>query len=97
MSEITGLALRSPVKKACAQRTDSRSHHQEMNDDKDAAERYAGRSAEAFGLLPQRFDLDSVHDRSADRADRRPICPKATNLCCDWIHIEDQRMVMAHE
>src|SRR5260370_7923325 len=61
MSEITGLALRSPLKKSLRSREEIRAHLiQEMDEDKDTAERYAGaRSAEAFGLLPKGFDLDS--------------------------------------
>src|SRR5260370_31341702 len=61
MSEITGLALRSPLKKSLRSREQIRAHViQEMNEDKNTAERYASaRSAEAFGLLPKGFDLDS--------------------------------------
>src|SRR5258708_15681906 len=61
MSQITGLDLRSPLKKSLRSREEIRAHViQEMNEDKNAAERYAGaRSAEAFGLLPKAFDLDS--------------------------------------
>src|SRR5258707_6846055 len=61
MSEITGLALRSPLKKSLRSREEIRAHLiQEMDEDKDTAERYAGaRSAEAFGLLPKGIDLDS--------------------------------------
>ena len=71
MSEITGLKLRSPLKKSLRTREQIRAYViKEMDDDKDAAERYAGqRSAEAFGLLPKGFDLDSLHGRFADRAD----------------------------
>src|SRR4029077_17127943 len=61
MSEITGLTLRTPLKKSRRTREQTRAFViKEMDEDKDAAERYAGqRSAEAFGLLPKGFDLDS--------------------------------------
>ena len=61
MSEITGLKLRNPLKKSLRSREEIRAHLiQEMNEDKNPEERYAGqRSAEAFGLLPKGFDLDS--------------------------------------
>src|SRR5271163_2347109 len=55
MSEITGLKLRTPLKKSLRSREQIRAYViNEMNEDKDVAERYAGqRSAEAFGLLPK--------------------------------------------
>jgi len=61
MSEITGLALRSPLKKKPAfQGADSRPHHQGNERRQGRRERYAGaRSAEAFRLASQGFDLDS--------------------------------------
>ena len=100
MSEITGLALRSPVKKSLRSKEQIRAHIiQEMNDDKDAAERYAGaRSAEAFGLLPKGFDLDSFMIDLLTEQIAGLYDPKAHEFyVADWIHIEDQRMVIAHE
>jgi hypothetical protein len=100
MSEITGLALRTPLKKSLRSREQIRAHIiQEMNDDKDAAERYAGaRSAEAFGLLPKGFDLDSFMIDLLTEQIAGLYDPKAHEFyVADWIHIEDQRMVMAHE
>jgi hypothetical protein len=100
MSEITGLALRGPVKKSLRSKEQIRAHIiQEMNDDKDAAERYAGaRSAEAFGLLPKGFDLDSFMIDLLTEQIAGLYDPKAHEFyVADWIHIEDQRMVMAHE
>jgi len=100
MSEITGLALRTPLKKSLRSREQIRAHIiKEMNDDKDAAERYAGaRSAEAFGLLPKGFDLDSFMIDLLTEQIAGLYDPKAHEFyVADWIHIEDQRMVMAHE
>jgi hypothetical protein len=100
MSEITGLALRSPLKKSLRSKQEIRAHIiQEMNDDKDAAERYAGaRSAEAFGLLPKGFDLDSFMIDLLTEQIAGLYDPKAHEFyVADWIQIEDQRMVMAHE
>ena len=100
MSGITGLALRSPLKKSLRSREEIRAHLiQEMNEDKGAAERYAGaRSAEAFGLLPKGFDLDSfMVDLLAEQI-AGLYDPKAHEFyVADWIPIDDQRMVMAHE
>jgi hypothetical protein len=100
MSQITGLALRSPLKKSVRSREEIRAHViQEMNEDKDAAERYAGaRSAEAFGLLPKGFDLDSYMIDLLTEQIAGLYDPKAHEFyVADWIAIDDQRMVMAHE
>ena len=100
MSEITGLALRSPLKKSLRSREEIRAHLiQEMDEDKDTAERYAGaRSAEAFGLLPKGFDLDSFMVDLLTEQIAGLYDPKAHEFyVADWIPIDDQRMVMAHE
>jgi hypothetical protein len=61
MSQITGLAQRTPVKKTLRSREEIRAYViREMNEDKEPAERYnSARSAEALGLLPKGFDLDN--------------------------------------
>jgi hypothetical protein len=100
MSQITGLPLRTPLKKSLRSRQEIRAHIiQEMNDDKDVAERYAGaRSAEAFGLLPKGFDLDSYMIDLLTEQIAGLYDPKAREFyVADWIPIDDQRMVMAHE
>ena len=60
MSEITGWKLKSPLKKSIRSRADIHAYIiSEMDDEKDAKERYASeKTAEAFGLLPKGFDLD---------------------------------------
>ncbi|MCU1241197.1 MAG: hypothetical protein JWO71_1923 [Candidatus Acidoferrum typicum] len=100
MSQITGLPLRAPLKKSLRSRQEIHAHIiQEMNDDKDAAERYAGaRSAEAFGLLPKGFDLDSFMIDLLTEQIAGLYDPKAHEFyVADWIPVDDQRMVMAHE
>ena len=100
MSQITGLPLRTPLKKSLRSRQEIRAHIiQEMNDDKDAAERYAGaRSAEAFGLLPKGFDLDSYMIDLLTEQIAGLYDPRAHEFyVADWIPVDDQRMVMAHE
>jgi len=61
MSQITGLKLLSPLKKSLRSREEIRAYViKQMNEEKNPSERYADqRSAEAFGLLPKGFDLDS--------------------------------------
>ena len=100
MSEITGLKLRTPLKKSLRTREEIRAHViQEMNEDKNPAERYAGqKSAEAFGLLPKGFDLDSFMVDLLTEQIAGLYDPKAHEFyVADWIPIADQRMVMAHE
>ena len=100
MSQITGLSLTSPVKKSLRSREEIRAHIiQEMKEDKDAAERLAGaKSAVAFGLLPKGFDLDSFMIDLLTEQIAGLYDPKAHEFyVADWIPIDDQRMVMAHE
>jgi hypothetical protein len=100
MSEITGLSLVSPLKKTLRSRDDIRAYViRQMDEDKDAARRYAdARSAEAFGLLPKNFDLDSFMVELLTEQIAGLYDPKAHEFyIADWIPLDDQRMVMAHE
>src|SRR2546423_9885963 len=100
MSEITGLKPRSPLKKSLRSREEIRAHViEEMNDEKNPAERYAGqRSAESFGLLPKGFDLDSFMIDLLTEQIAGLYDPKTHEFyVADWIPVADQRMVMAHE
>jgi hypothetical protein len=100
MGEITGLKLRTPLKKSLRSREQIRAYViQEMNEDKNPAERYAGqRSAEAFGLLPKGFNLDSFMIDLLTEQIAGLYDPKAHEFyVADWIPIADQKMVMAHE
>jgi len=100
MSEITGLTLRSPLKKTLRSREEIRAYViREMDEEKDAAERYAGaRSAEAFGLLPKNFDFDGFMVALLVEQIAGLYDPKAHEFyIADWIPLEEQRMMMAHE
>jgi hypothetical protein len=100
MSEITGLQLRTPLKKSLRSREQIRAYVvAEMNDDKNPAERYAGqRSAEAFGLLPKGFNLDSFMVDLLTEQIAGLYDPKAHEFyVADWLPAADQKMVMAHE
>src|ERR1700719_1094627 len=100
MSEITGLKLRAPLKKSLRSREQIRAYViNEMNEDKNPAERYAGqRSAEVFGLLPKGFDLDKFMIDLLTEQIAGLYDPKAHEFyVADWIPVADQRMVMAHE
>jgi hypothetical protein len=100
MSQITGLKLRTPVKKTLRSREEIRAYViNEMNEDKNPAERYASaRSAEAFGLLPKGFDIDSFMVDLLTEQIAGLYDPKAHEFyIADWIPLADQKMVMAHE
>ena len=100
MSEITGLKLLTPLKKSLRSRDQIRAYViNEMKEDKDEAERYAGqRSAEAFGLLPKGFDLDNFMIDLLTEQIAGLYDPKSHEFyVADWIPAADQKMVMAHE
>jgi hypothetical protein len=100
LSEITGLKLRTPLKKTLRSREEIRAYViREMDEDKNPAERYASaRSAEAFGLLPKGFDFDSFMVDLLTEQIAGLYDPKAHEFyIADWIPAVDQRMVMAHE
>src|SRR5213080_2370661 len=100
MSQITGLKLVTPLKKSLRSREEIRAYViKQMNEDKNAAERYADeRSAEAFGLLPKGFDLDSFMVNVLTEQVEGLYDPKTREFyIADWSPLADQRMVMAHE
>jgi hypothetical protein len=100
MSEITGWQPKGSLKKSIRSREQIRAYVlQQMNEEKDARERYASaRTAEAFGLLPKRFNLDSFLVDLLTEQIAGLYDPKAHEFyIADWIPPEDQRMVMSHE
>ena len=100
MSEITGWKLKSPLKKSIRTRADIRAYIlAQMDDEKDAKERYASaRSAEAFGLLPMGFNLDSfLVDLLTEQIAGLYDPKKHEFYIADWIQPDEQRMVMSHE
>ncbi|MGH9675795.1 MAG: hypothetical protein ACRD36_01730, partial [Candidatus Acidiferrum sp.] len=100
VSEITKLKLLTPLKKTLRSRDEIRAYViREMNDEKNPAERYGEeQSAEAFGLIPKGFDLDHFMVDLLTEQIAGLYDPKAQEFyVADWIPLEDQRMVMAHE
>jgi hypothetical protein len=100
MSGILHLPIREPLKKTLRTKDEIRAYLvQEQNTDETADQRYADAKAlEAFGLIPEGFPLDSfmldiLTDQIAGLYD-----PKAKEFyIADWIPINEQREVMAHE
>jgi hypothetical protein len=100
VSLITGLKQLTPVKKTLRSRDEIRAYVlREMDEEKNPAERYAeARSAEAFGLIPKGFALDDFMVDLLTEQIAGLYDPKAREFyIADWIPIDDQRMVMAHE
>ncbi|HKW57341.1 MAG TPA: hypothetical protein VJN42_08275 [Candidatus Acidoferrum sp.] len=100
VSAITGLQQLAPLKKTLRSREEIRAYViREMNDEKNPQRRYAeARSAEAFGLIPKGFDLDNFMVDLLTEQIAGLYDPKAGEFyIADWIPLDDQRMVMAHE
>jgi len=100
MSELTGWRLKTPLKKSIRSRAEIREYVlRQMDDEKDAKERYASqRSGEAFGLFPKNFDLDGFLVDLLTEQIAGLYDPKTHEFyIADWIAPDDQRMVMAHE
>jgi len=100
MSEITGWKLKTPLKKTIRSREEIHAYVlRQMDDEKDAKERYAStRSAEAFGLIPKGLDLEGFLVELLTEQIAGLYDPKAHEFyIADWITPEDQRMVMSHE
>lgn len=100
LSEITGLKLCKPLKKTLRSRDEIHAYViREMDQEKNAAERYAAaRGAEAFGLLPPDFPYDTFMIDLLTEQIAGLYDPKAHEFyIADWIAPADQRMVMAHE
>lgn len=100
MSNLTGWKLKTPLKKSIRSRTEIHEYVlRQMDDEKDAKERYASqRSGEAFGLLPKNFNLDSFLVDLLTEQIAGLYDPKTHEFyIADWIAPDDQRMVMSHE
>lgn len=100
MAEITGWKVKTPLKKSVRTRAEIHAYIlSEMDDEKDAKERYASaRSAEAFGLLPKNFDLDHfLVDLLTEQIAGLYDPKKHEFYIADWIQPDEQRMVMSHE
>jgi len=100
MSRITGWELKTPLKKSLRSREEIRAYVlRQMDDEKDTKERYASaRSAEAFGLIPKDFNLDTFMVDLLTEQIAGLYDPKAHEFyIADWIPADEQRMVMSHE
>jgi hypothetical protein len=100
MSQLLDLPIKEPLKKTLRSKQEIRDYlTREEKEDKDEALRDADtKTLEAFGLIPKNFPLDSfmldvLTDQIAGLYD-----PKAKEFyIADWIPLDEQKAVMAHE
>ncbi len=100
MSQLLDLPIKEPLKKTLRSKQEIRDYLiREEKEDKDEAQRDADKKTlEAFGLIPKDFPLDSfmldvLTDQIAGLYD-----PKAKEFyIADWIPLDEQKAVMAHE
>ena len=100
MSELLDLPVKETLKKTLRSKQEIRDYLiREEKEDKDEAERDADtKTLEAFGLIPKGFPLDSfmldvLTDQIAGLYD-----PKGREFyIADWIPLDEQKAVMAHE
>jgi hypothetical protein len=100
MSNLTGWKLKTPLKKSIRSRMEIHAYVlRQMDDEKDAKERYASeRSGEAFGLFPKNFNLDAFLVDLLTEQIAGLYDPKTHEFyIADWIAPDEQRMVMSHE
>lgn len=100
MSSLLDLPIKEPLKKSLRSKSEIREYLiKEDEEDKNTDQKYADQKAlEAFGLIPKDFPLDKfmldvLTDQVAGLYD-----PKGKEFyIADWIPVDEQRAVMAHE
>jgi hypothetical protein len=100
MSRLLDLPIKEPLKKSLRSKKEIREYLvREEEDDKDAPQRYADDKAlEAFGLIPKGFPLDSfLLDVLTDQVAGLYDAKTKEFYIADWIPIDEQKEVMAHE
>ena len=100
MSKLLDLPVKEPLKKSLRSREEIRTYLvKEMEEDKRPEKRYADEKAlEKFGLIPKGFPLESFMLDLLTEQVAGLYDPKAKEFyIADWIPIEEQRVVMAHE
>jgi len=100
MSRLLDLPIKEPLKKSLRSKQEIREYLvREEEEDKDAPQRYADDKAlEAFGLIPKDFPLDSfLLDVLTDQVAGLYDAKTKEFYIADWIPIDEQKEVMAHE
>ena len=100
VSKLIALPVKAPLKKSIRSREEIRRFVVlEMEADREPEKRYADRRVlEKFGLIPPGFDLDGFLVDLLTEQIAGLYDPKQHEFfIADWIPVEEQRMVMAHE
>lgn len=100
MSKLIDLPVKEPLKKSLRSKDQIRAFVvQEDKDDKDQAEKYADdKTMEAFGLIPKGFPIESFMEDVLTDQIAGLYDPKGKEFyIADWIPVDEQKEVMAHE
>lgn len=100
MSKLIGLPIKEPLKKSLRSKDQIRAFVvQEDKDDKDQAQKYADdKTMEAFGLIPKGFPIESFMEDVLTDQIAGLYDPKGKEFyIADWIPVDEQKEVMAHE
>jgi hypothetical protein len=100
MSQLLDLPVKAPLKKSLRSKKEIREYLiREDRDDKSDEQRYADQKAlEAFGLMPPNFPLDAfMLDVLTDQIAGLYDAKAKEFYIADWIPVDEQRSVMAHE
>lgn len=100
MSTLLQLPIKEPLKKSLRSKAEIRDYltHEE-EEDKKPGQKYADQKAlEAFGLIPKDFPLDKfLLDVLTDQVAGLYDAKGKEFYIADWIPVDEQRTVMAHE
>lgn len=100
MSKLIVLPVKEPLKKSIRSKDQIRAFVvQEDKDDKDKAQKYADdKTMEAFGLIPKGFPIESFMEDVLTDQIAGLYDPKGREFyIADWIPVDEQKEVMAHE
>jgi len=100
MSDLLDLPIKAPLKKSLRSKAEIREYLiREDEEDKKPGEKYADQKAlEAFGLIPKDFPLDKfLLDVLTDQVAGLYDAKGKEFYIADWIPVDEQKTVMAHE
>ncbi len=100
MSKLIDLPIKEPLKRSLRSKDQIRAFiQQEDKEDKDQAQKYADdKTMEAFGLIPKGFPIESFMEDVLTDQIAGLYDPKAKEFyIADWIPVDEQKEVMAHE
>ncbi len=100
ISKLIDLPIKEPLKKSLRSKDQIRAFlEQEDKEDKNQAQKYADdKTMEAFGLIPKGFPIDSFMEDVLTDQIAGLYDPKAKEFyIADWIPVDEQKEVMAHE